>query len=61
MNRSLDTAKTAFQQALTLLRTGDTAATMLQYLGLDHRDFNPDGGPPIPGSLAPAAASAGVD
>ena len=30
---------------------GDVAATMLQYLGLDHRDFNPDGGPPIPGSL----------
>ena len=36
---------------------GDVAATMLQYLGLDHRDFNPDGGPPVPGSLAPAAAS----
>lgn len=33
---------------------GDVAATMLQYLGLDHRDFNPDGGPPIPGSLKPA-------
>ncbi len=32
---------------------GDVAATMLQYLGLDHRDFNPDGGPPIPGSLKP--------
>jgi hypothetical protein len=30
---------------------GDVAATMLQYLGLDYRDFNPDGGPPIPGSL----------
>lgn len=29
----------------------DIAATMLQYLGLDHRDFNPDGGPPISGSL----------
>lgn len=40
---------------------GDVAATMLQYLGLEHRDFNPDGGPPIPGSLAPAAASAGAD
>ena len=40
---------------------GDVAATMLQYLGLDHRDFNPDGGPPIPGSLAPAAASAGAN
>ena len=33
----------------------DIAATMLQYLGLDHRDFNPDGGPPIPGSLKPGA------
>ncbi len=32
----------------------DIAATMLQYLGLDHRDFNADGGPPIPGSLKPA-------
>jgi hypothetical protein len=31
----------------------DIAATMLQYLGLDHRDFSPDGGPPIPGSLKP--------
>lgn len=31
----------------------DIAATMLQYLGLDHRDFNADGGPPIPGSLKP--------
>lgn len=31
----------------------DIAATMLQYLGLDHRDFNPDAGPPIPGSLDP--------
>lgn len=32
----------------------DIAATLLQYLGLDHRDFNPDGGPPVPGSLKPA-------
>ena len=29
----------------------DVAATMLQYLGLDYRQFNPDAGPPIPGSL----------
>ena len=29
----------------------DIAATMLQYLGLDHRKFNPDAGPPISGSL----------
>ena len=29
----------------------DIAATMLQYLGLDHRDFNENGGPPIPCSL----------
>ena len=29
----------------------DIAATMLQYLGLDYRKFNPDAGPPIPGSL----------
>ena len=29
----------------------DIAATMLQYLGLDHREFNPDAGPPGPGSL----------
>ncbi len=29
----------------------DIAATMLQYLGLDYRDFNPNAGPPIPGSL----------
>jgi type I phosphodiesterase/nucleotide pyrophosphatase len=32
---------------------GDVAATMLQYLGLDWRDFNPDAGPPIPRSLKP--------
>src|SRR5262245_22355765 len=29
----------------------DVAATMLQYLGLDAREFNPDAGPPIPRSL----------
>ncbi len=29
----------------------DIAATMLQYLGLDYRQFNPDAGPPVPGSL----------
>ena len=29
----------------------DIAATMLQYLELDHRKFNPDAGPPISGSL----------
>ncbi len=29
----------------------DIAATMLQYLGLDYRKFNPVAGPPIPGSL----------
>ncbi len=29
----------------------DIAATMLQYLGLDYRKFNPEAGPPIPGSL----------
>ena len=29
----------------------DVAATMLQYLGLDYRDFNPAAGPPVPGSL----------
>jgi hypothetical protein len=29
----------------------DVAATMLQYLGLDHREFNPKSGPPIPASL----------
>jgi Metalloenzyme superfamily len=29
----------------------NVAATMLQYLGLDYRKFNPDAGPPVPGSL----------
>ena len=29
----------------------NVAATMLQYLGLDWRDFNPSAGPPIPRSL----------
>ncbi len=29
----------------------DFAATMLQYLGLDYRKFNPNAGPPIPRSL----------
>jgi len=33
---------------------GDVAATMLQYLGLDYRKFNPDAGPPVPGSLKTA-------
>jgi len=27
---------------------------MLQYLGLDYRKFNPDAGPPVPGSLKTA-------
>jgi hypothetical protein len=31
----------------------DIAATMLQYLELDYRKFNPDAGPPISGSLKP--------
>lgn len=31
----------------------DIAATMLQYLGLDYRDFNASAGPPIPGSVKP--------
>jgi hypothetical protein len=31
----------------------DVAATMLQYLGLDHRNFNAGAGPPVPGSLTP--------
>jgi hypothetical protein len=30
---------------------GDVAATMLQYLGLDWREFNPSARPPVPGSL----------
>jgi hypothetical protein len=29
----------------------DIAATMLQYLGLDYREFNPEAGPPVSGSL----------
>jgi hypothetical protein len=32
----------------------DIAATLLQYLGLDPREFNPKAGPPIPGSLKTA-------
>jgi hypothetical protein len=32
----------------------DVAATLLQFFGLDDRDFNPQAGPPIPGSFAPA-------
>jgi hypothetical protein len=31
----------------------DIAATMLQYLDLDFRDFNPAAGPPIPKSFTP--------
>ena len=31
----------------------DVAATMLQYLGLDYRDFNPAAGPPVPQSFNP--------
>jgi len=31
----------------------DIAATMLQYLGVDYRKFNPQAGPPVPGSLKP--------
>ncbi len=30
---------------------GEVAATLLQYLGLDWRDFNPNAGPPVPRSL----------
>jgi hypothetical protein len=33
----------------------DIAATMLEYLGLDYRDFNAKAGPPVPGSLKQAA------
>ena len=32
----------------------DVATTMLQYLGLDARAFNPDAGPPVPRSLKTA-------
>jgi len=31
----------------------DVAATMLQYLGLDYRDFNAAAGPPVPRSFIP--------
>jgi arylsulfatase A-like enzyme len=31
----------------------DIAATLLQQLGLDWKDFNPKAGPPIPGSFRP--------
>jgi hypothetical protein len=29
----------------------DIAATIAAYLGLDPKDFNPEAGPPVPGSL----------
>jgi hypothetical protein len=35
----------------------DIAATMLEYLGLDYRDFNPKAGPPVPGSLVRGASA----
>jgi arylsulfatase A-like enzyme len=35
----------------------DIAATMLQYLGLDYREFNPEAGPPVPGSLRQASGA----
>ena len=35
----------------------DIAATMLQYFGLDYREFNPDSGPPVPGSLHQASGA----
>jgi hypothetical protein len=38
------------QPGMTL---SNVAATMLQYLGLDYRQFNPAAGPPVPGSFAP--------
>jgi hypothetical protein len=34
----------------------DVAATLLQFFDLDYRDFNPQAGPPIPGSFAPSPA-----
>lgn len=36
------------------LHQGDVAATILQFFGLAIADFNPDAGPPIPGTLAAA-------
>ena len=30
----------------------DIAATMLQFFNLDYRDFNPQAGPPVPGTYA---------
>ncbi len=47
-----DTPATGVVHDLAGVTQSDIAATMLQYLGLDHRDFNPGGGTPIPGSLA---------
>ena len=36
---------------LTGVTQSSVAATLLQYLRLDHRDFNPESAPPIPASL----------
>lgn len=46
-----DTPALGEVKGLAGVTQSDVAATLLQYLGLDHRQFNPKAGPPIPGSL----------
>jgi hypothetical protein len=47
-----DTPATGEAHQVPDLTQSDIAATMLQYLGLDYRDFNPAAGPPLPGTLS---------
>ncbi len=53
----LDTPALGEVRSSSDVTQSDIAATMLQYLGLDHRKFNPDAGPPISGSLKPPPAN----
>jgi hypothetical protein len=46
-----DTPATGEATNVTDVTQSDIAATLLQQLGLDWRDFNPKAGPPIPGSF----------
>jgi hypothetical protein len=45
------TPATGEARAFPNVTQSDVAATMLQYLGLDWRDFNANAGPPVPSSL----------
>lgn len=47
-----DTPDAGEMQQVPSVQQGDVAATILQFFGLDPAAFDPDAGPPVPGTLA---------